>query len=130
MKFNKVIREYLSEELTKKRNAANKADELTVAYRKKVNDAGQEITAIYLEAVEKVRAVLSSYGMTVQKNNYDLPIRLFEASIFNKDEVAAQRERESKRYNWQKELEKEIELECALGANRDKFMEMISKVEF
>ena len=48
----------------------------------------------------------------------------------NSKEAQAQRDRERERYQKQKNMMTDIELECALGADKAKFMEMLESVVF
>lgn len=137
MKFTKVIRNYMEKVLTEKRCAANKADPETQAYLNRKKSAENEIQAIIDEARYKVREVLDRYGMDMAVRSYGgmedaakSVVPFNSSSVKNEKEVKAQNKRESERYNHQADIMEQIELDCALGADKETFMAMLNKATF
>lgn len=137
MKFTKVIRNYMEKVLTEKRCAANKADPETQAYLNRKKSAENEIQAIVDEARYKVREVLDRYGMDMAVRSYGgmedatkSVVPFNNSSVKNEKEVKAQNKRESERYNRQANIMEQIELDCALGADKETFMAMLDKATF
>lgn len=137
MKFTKVIRNYMEKVLTEKRYAANEADPETQAYLNRKKSAENEIQAIVDEARYKVREVLDRYGMDMAVRSYGgmedaakTVVPFNNSSVKNEKEVKAQNKRESERYNRQANIMEQIELDCALGADKETFMAMLDKATF
>lgn len=137
MKFNKVIREYMEKVLNEKRNIANKADLETQAYLNRKQHAESEIQAIVDEARYKVREVLDRYGMDMAVRTYGSMEDVTKSIVpFNNQyvksekEVKAQNEREGARYKHQASIMEQIELDCALGADKETFMAMLNSTTF
>lgn len=137
MKFTKVIRSYMEKTLNEKRCAANKADPETQAYLNRKKSAENEIQAIVDEARYKVREVLDRYGMDMAVRSYGgmedaakTVVPFNNSSVKNEKEVKAQNKRESERYNRQANIMEQIELDCALGADKETFMAMLDKATF
>ena len=137
MKFTKVIRSYMEKTLSEKRCAADKADPETQAYLNRKQHAEDEIRAIVDEARYKAREVLDRYGMDIEIRRYGEKedaskaiIQFYEQYVKNEKEVNAQRERESARYKHQADIMEQIELDCALGADKETFMTMRDKATF
>lgn len=137
MKFNKVIREYMEKVLNQKRIAADKADPETVAYAKRCKAARAEVQTIVDRARNEVQEVLDRYSMDLTSTRFGdkspaskAIINYLDQYVMNSKEAQAQRDRERTRFDKQKEMMTDIELECALGADKAKFMEMLENVEF
>lgn len=137
MKFTKVIRSYMEKTLNEKRCAANKADPETQAYLNRKKCAENEIQAIVDEARYKVREILDRYGMDMAVRSYGgmedaakTVVPFNNSSVKNEKEVKAQNKRESERYNRQANIMEQIELDCALGADKETFMAMLDKATF
>ena len=137
MKFTKVIRSYMEKTLNEKRCAANKADPETQVYLNRKKSAENEIQAIVDEARYKVREVLDRYGMDMAVRSYGgmedaakTVVPFNNSSVKNEKEVKAQNKRESERYNRQANIMEQIELDCALGADKETFMAMLDKATF
>lgn len=137
MKFTKVIRSYMEKVLNEKRCAANKADPETQAYLNRKKSAENEIQAIVDEACYKVREVLDRYGMDMAVRYYGgmedatksiVPFN--NQYVKSEKELKAQSKRESERYNRQANIMEQIELDCALGADKEAFMAMLDKATF
>ena len=137
MKFTKVIRSYMEKTLNEKRCAANKADPETQAYLNRKKSAENEIQAIVDEARYKVREVLDRYGMDMAVRYYGgmedatksiVPFN--NQYVKSEKEFKAQSERESARYKHQADIMEQIELDCALGADKETFMAMLDKATF
>ena len=137
MKFTKVIRSYMEKTLNEKRYAANKADLETQAYLNRKQCAENEIQAIVDEARDKVREVLDRYGMNMAIRSYsgmedaaESIVPLNNRYVMNAKEAKAQSEREGARYKHQESIMEQIELDCALGADKETFMAMLDKATF
>lgn len=137
MKFTKVIRSYMEKTLSEKRNIANKADLETQAYLNRRQHAESEIQAIIDEARYKVREVLDRYSMDMAVRAYGSMEDATKSIVpFNNQyvrsekEVKAQNKRESARYQHQADIMEQIELDCALGADKESFMAMLNSATF
>lgn len=137
MKFNKVIREYMEKVLNEKRYAADKADPETIAYINRRKAAQTEVQTIIERARNEVQEVLDRYSMDLTSIRFGEAapaskaiINYLDQYVMNSKEAQAQRDRERERYQKQKNMMTDIELECALGADKAKFMEMLESVEF
>ena len=137
MKFTKVIRSYMEKTLDKKRFAANKADPETQAYLNRKQHAEDEIREIVDRARNEVQEVLDRYGMDTKVLRYGemgdaskVIVQFFDQHVKSGKEIKAQSERESARYKRQADIMEQIELDCALGADKESFMAMLDKVTF
>ena len=137
MKFTKVIRSYMEKTLNEKRCAANKADPETQAYLNRKQHAEDEIRAIIDRARNEVQEVLSRYGMDMEVRRYcemedasKAIIQFSDQYVKSEKETKAQSERERARYQHQVDIMEQIELDCALGADKESFMAMLDKVTF
>ena len=138
MKFTKVIRNYMEKTLDEKRMAANKADPITAAYVNRRKCAINEIQSIVDAACVEVQDVLFRYGMDDKIKAYDgteedaAPSILYfrDQYVCNKKEARARDERERSRYAKQKNIMEQIELDCALGADKESFMTMLGGATF
>ena len=127
MKFTKVIRSYMEKTLNEKRCTANKADPETQAYLNRKRHAEDEIRAIVDEARDKVREVLDRYGMDDASK---VIVQFFDQYVKSGKETKAQNEREGARYKHQAAIMEQIELDCALGADKESFMAMLNSATF
>lgn len=137
MKFNKVIREYMEKVLNEKRTVADKTDPETIAYTTRRKAAQTEVQTIIERARNEVQEVLDRYSMDLTSIRFGETapaskaiISYLDQYVANSKEAQAQRDRERERYQKQKDMMTDIELECALGADKTKFMEMLESVEF
>lgn len=137
MKFTKVIRSYMEKTLSEKRCAANKADPETQAYLNRKQHAEDEIRAIVDRTQYAVQEVLDRYGMDMEIRRYSSMEDASKAIVqFNNQyvrsekEFKAQSERESARYKRQADIMEQIELDCALGADKETFMAMLNSATF
>ena len=137
MKFTKVIRNYMEKVLNEKRHAVNDADPETQAYLNRKKHAENEIQAIVDEARYKVREVLDRYGMDMEIRRYSSMedtskaiVSFYNQYVMNEKEAKAQSEREKARYKHQENIMEQIELDCALGADKEAFMAMLDKATF
>ena len=137
MKFTKVIRSYMEKVLSEKRYAANKADPETQAYLNRKKSAENEIHAIVDEARYKVREVLDRYGMDMAVRSYGgmedatkSIVQFNNQYVKSEKEFNAQSKRESARYERQADIMEQIELDCALGADKETFMAMLNSATF
>ena len=137
MKFTKVIRSYMEKTLTEKRLAANKADLETRAYLNRKQYAENEIQAIVERAQKEAREVLDRYGMDMEVRTFGsmedaskVIISFHNQYVKSGKETKAQSERESARYKHQADIMEQIELDCALGADKETFMAMLDKATF
>ena len=137
MKFTKVIRSYMEKTLNEKRCAANKADPETQAYLNRKQHAEHEIRAIVDRARNEAQEVLDRYGMDMEVRHYGemedaskAIVQFFDQYVKSGKETKAQSERESARYSHQKSIMEQIELDCALGADKESFMAMLNSATF
>ena len=137
MKFTKVIRSYMEKTLSEKRCAANKADPETQAYLNRKQHAKDEIQAIVDRARKEAQEVLNRYGMDMEVRRYGEKeeasksvIQFFDQYVKSEKEVKAQNEREGARYQHQASIMEQIELDCALGADKESFMAMLNSATF
>ena len=137
MKFTKVIRSFMEKTLSEKRYAANKADPETQAYYNRKQHAVDEIRAIVDRARKEAQEVLDRYGMDMEVRRYGEKeeasksvIQFFDQYVKNEKEVKAQNEREGVRYKHQADIMEQIELDCALGADKESFMAMLNSATF
>ena len=137
MKFTKVIRSYMEKTLNEKRNIANKADPETQAYLSRKQCAENEIQAIVDRARNEAQEVLDRYGMDMAVRSYGgmedatksiVPFN--NQYVKSEKEFKAKNERESARYKHQKDVMEQIELDCALGADKESFMAMLNSATF
>ena len=137
MKFTKVIRSYMEKTLNEKRCAANKADPETQAYLNRKQHAEDEIRAIVDRARNEAQEVLDRYGMDMEVRRYGekeeaskVIVQFSNQYVKNEKEVKAQNEREGARYKHQADIMEQIELDCALGADKESFMAMLNSATF
>lgn len=137
MKFTKVIRSYMEKTLNEKRCAANKADPETQAYLNRKQHAKDEIRAIVDRARDEAQEVLDRYGLDMSIRFYGDMVDASKAIISFHDqyvksekEFKAQIEREDARYKHQADIMEQIELDCALGADKESFMAMLNSATF
>lgn len=137
MKFTKVIRSYMEKTLSEKRNIANKADPETQAYLNRRQHAESEIQAIVDRAQYAVQEVLDRYGMDMEIRRYSSMedaskaiVQFYNQYVMNEKEAKAQNERERARYKHQENIMEQIELDCALGADKESFMAMLNNATF
>ena len=137
MKFTKVIRSYMEKTLSEKRYAANKADPETQAYLNRKQHAVDEIRAIVDRARDEAQEVLDRYGLDMSIRFYGDMVDASKAIISFNDqyvksekEFKAQIEREDARYKYQADIMEQIELDCALGADKESFMAMLNSATF
>ena len=137
MKFTKVIRSYMEKTLSEKRCAADKADPETQAYLNRKQHAVDEIRAIVDRARKEAQEVLDRYGMDMEVRRYGEKegasksvIQFYDQYLKSEKETKAQSERESARYKRQADIMEQIELDCALGADKESFMAMLNSATF
>ena len=137
MKFTKVIRSYMEKTLNEKRCAANKADPETQAYLNRKRHAEDEIREIVDRAQYAAQEVLDRYGMDMEVRHYGemedaskAIVQFFDQYVKSGKETKAQSERESARYKRQADIMEQIELDCALGADKESFMAMLNSATF
>ena len=137
MKFTKVIRSFMEKTLSEKRYAANKADPETQAYYNRKQHAVDEIRAIVDRARKEAQEVLDRYGMDMEVRTFGSMedasksvIQFYDRYVKSEKEVKAQNEREGARYQHQTTIMEQIELDCALGADKESFMAMLNSATF
>ena len=137
MKFTKVIRSFMEKTLSEKRYAANKTDPETQSYLNRKQHAEDEIQAIVDRARKEAQEVLDRYGMDMEVRRYcemedasKAIIQFSDQYVKSEKETKAQSERERARYQHQVDIMEQIELDCALGADKESFMAMLDKVTF
>lgn len=132
MKMTKVIREYMEETLSAKRLEANKKTRANYDARRKA--CIDELKALRESMREPVENILRKYDMDMEYGCYNpIPMfdkiwYMFDSSVQNQNELAIIRDKEAKRAENQRKAMHDIELEMALGGDKAKFMEMLSKV--
>lgn len=137
MRFTKVIRDYMEKTLNEKRMAVNKADPETQTYLNHKQCAENEIRGIIEAARSEVQTVLFRYGMDMKVTPYggekdasEVIIQFYNQWVKNEKEAKARNERERSRYATQKNIMEQIELDCALGADKESFMAMLNNATF
>ena len=132
MKMNKVIREYMEETLSAKRLEVNKEARADYDARRKA--CIEEIEALRESMREPIENILRKYGMDMEYGSYkpgpmfDEIWYMHDSSIQNQTELTAIREKERRRMETQKKAMRDIELEMALGGDKEKFLEMLEQV--
>lgn len=129
MKITKIIREFMEETLSEKRVAANKAARADYDARRKA--CIEEIEVLRESMREPVENILRKYDMDMkhaQKPMFDEIWYMRDSSIQNQKELTNIREKETERAATVKKSIHDIELEMALGGNKEKFMEMLEQV--
>lgn len=133
MKMTKVIREYMEETLSAKRLKVDK--EARADYDARRQACIDELKALRESMREPVENILRKYDMdTEYKWCHDVrPMfnevwDMNESRIQNQNELAIIRNKETERAVNQRKAMHDIELEMALGGDKAKFMEMLSKV--
>ena len=129
MKITKIIREFMEETLSEKRVAANK--EARADYDERRKACIEEIEGLRENMREPVENILRKYDMDMEyarKPMFDEIWYMRDSSIQNQKELTDIREKERNRMDTQKQAIRDIELEMALGGNKEKFMEMLEQV--
>lgn len=129
MKITKIIREFMEETLSEKRVAANKEARADYDARRKA--CIEEIEVLRESMREPVENILRKYDMDMEyarKPMFDEIWYMRDSSIQNQTELTDIREKERNRMDTQKQAIHDIELEMALGGNKEKFMEMLEQV--
>lgn len=135
MRITKVIRDYMEEVLSKKRLEVNNNERAEYDARRKEckEELGKLLTTINEDAIR----ILRKYGMDEEVKVYG-DMKSTPEAIFNFNPLYVKNAGEEKvfetnahnRYETQKEEMKRIELEAALGADKDAFMAMLEAVTF
>ena len=133
MKMTKVIREYMDETLSAKRVEMNKKARADYDARRKA--CIDELNALRESMREPVENILRKHRMGTEykwysdmRQTFDDVWEMNENRIQNENELAVIRDKETKRAENQRKAMHDIELEMALGGDKAKFMEMLSKV--
>lgn len=129
MKITKIIREFMEETLSEKRVAANKAARADYDARRKA--CMEEIEVLRESMREPVENILRKYDMDMEyarKPMFDEVWYVCNSNIQNQKELAIIRKKETERAETVKKAVHDIELEMALGGNKEKFMEMLEQV--
>ena len=133
MKMTKVIREYMEETLSAKRLEVNK--EARADYDARCKACIDELKALRESMREPIENILRKYGMDMEykwcfnvRPMFDEVWDMNESRIQNQNELAVIRNKETERAVNQRKAMHDIELEMALGGDKAKFMEMLSKV--
>lgn len=133
MKITKVIREFMEETLSAKRAAANK--KARADYDARLKACIEEIEALRQSVREPVESILRKYNMDTEytqcfdpKPMFDEIWYMHDSSIRNKNELNDILKNERNRMETQKKAMRDIELEMALGGDKEKFMEMLEQV--
>lgn len=90
-----------------------------------------------LTARKEAQEVLNCYGMDMEVRRYGEKeeasksvIQFYDQYVKSEKEVKAQNEREGARYQHQADIMEQIELDCALGADKESFMAMLNSATF
>lgn len=131
MRMTKVIRDYFEAELSKKRMEINANDPLTVAYKARRKACIEEISALVKNLRNETMVILEKYGMDTKSYNerpavQDI-ISFRDGNIINTEDDSLRRDREQARYNEQKSIMNNIELECALGGDKEFILNLLEK---
>lgn len=135
MRITKVIRDYMGEVLSKKRLEANNNER--AEYDARREKCKEELQKLLITINEDAFHILRKYGMDeevkVYGNMKSTPEAIFSFNplyVKNAEEEKAFETSAHNRYETQKEEMKRIELEAALGADKDAFMAMLEAVTF
>lgn len=135
MRITKVIREFMEEQLTDKRLAANK--EARAEYDAKVKACAAEVEEIIALVREQVTMTIAKHGMDLEVKKWGNLLPIGEAVVVfdcgyikNAIEDGKLHEEERNRAITQRETLKNIELEMALGGAKDDLMRMLNEVQF
>lgn len=135
MRITKVIRDYMGEVLSKKRLEANNNER--AEYDARREKCKEELQKLLITINEDAFHILRKYGMDEEVKVYG-NIKSTPKAVFNFNPLYVKNAEEEKifetnahnRYETQKEEMKRIELEAALGADKDAFMAMLEAVTF
>ena len=135
MRITKVIRDYMGEVLSKKRLEANGNER--AEYDARCKECKGELEKLLTSINEDALRILCEYGMDgevkVYGNMKSTPEAIFSFNplyVKNAEEEKVFETNAHNRYETQKEEMKRIELEAALGADKDTFMAMLEEVTF
>lgn len=135
MRITKVIRDYMGEVLSKKRLEANNKEK--AEYDARREECKEELGKLLTSINEDALRILRKYGMDEEVKYYgdmkNAPEAIFSFNplyIKNAEEEKVFETNAHNRYETQKEEMKRIELEAALGADKDAFMAMLEAVTF
>lgn len=135
MRITKVIRDYMGEVLSKKRLEANNKEK--AEYDARREECKEELGKLLTSINEDALRILRKYGMDEEAKYYgnmkNAPEAIFSFNplyIKNAEEEKVFETNAHNRYETQKEEMKRIELEAALGADKDAFMAMLEAVTF
>ena len=133
MKITKVIREFMEDTLSAKRVKANKEARADYDARRKA--CIEELKALRESMREPVENILRKYDMDMEYKwcssahpMFDEVWEMNEGRIQNQNELAIIRDKETKREYNQRKAMRDIELEMALGGDKEKFLEMLEQV--
>ena len=132
MRITKVIRDYMEEVLSKKRLEANNNER--AEYDARREKCKEELQKLLITINEDAFHILRKYGMDEEVKVYG-NIKSTPEAVFNFNPLYVKNAEEEKifetnahnRYETQKEEIKRIELEAALGADKDAFMAMLEQ---
>ena len=135
MRITKVIRDYMGEVLSEKRLKANNNER--AEYDARREKCREELQKLLTSINEDALHILRKYGMDeevkVYGNMKNTPEAVFNFNsmyVKNAEEEKVFETNANKRYATQKEEMKRIELEAALGADKEAFMAMLEAVTF
>jgi hypothetical protein len=137
MRVTKAMKEYVEENLDKKRQEKNK--EFSAAYKERKKKACEEIEALLPELYDKIDSILIKYDMDlVNQSKYESQGRMseeiisgvYDRYIKNQKEFDAIRDFENKNYKKQEEMMKSFILECDLGIDKEEFFKKVEEMSF
>lgn len=131
MRMTKVIRDHFEAELSKRRMEINASDPLTVAYQARRKACIEEISALVENLYSEVTPILEKYGMDTKGCDRSYAVEdiivFRDANVANREELNLRRDREKSRYDEQKAILKNIELECAFGSDKEFILGLLEK---
>lgn len=137
MRVTKAMREYVEENLNKKRQKKNK--EFCAAYDERKNKACEEIEALLPELYDKIDNILTKYDMDlVNQSKYESERKMseqivrgvYDSYIRNQKESDEIRKFERENYMKQEEMMKRFILECDLGIDKEEFFKKVEEMSF
>ena len=137
MRVTKAMKEYVEENLDKKRQEKNK--EFRAAYDERKKKACEEIEALLPELYDKIDNILIKYDMDlINQSKYESQGRMaeevirgiYDSYIRNQKEFDEIRNFEHENYMKQEEMIKRFILECDLGIDKEEFFKKVEEMSF
>lgn len=138
MRVTKAMKEYVEENLNKKRIASNKAYSKDYEERKKL--ACEEIEKLMETVYPQINEILVKYNMTVvvketgwsSKKEYcrEIVRSVYDSAIRNEEEFDDIRNFERENHIKQEKMLKDFILECDLGIDKEQFFQKVEGMSF